>query len=331
VPSGRTISTTAPLTGGGTLAANLTFGIASATTTNTGVVELATLLEADAQTDATLAVTPAGLVNRVFTSRTISTVAPLTGGGDLTANRTLSVSAATDIATGVVELATPAEVVTGSDTVKAVTPAGAAGAFVGKASYSAKGNVLVGTGAGTFVNLGVGTDTQVLTADSTQASGVRWGTPAGGATILTMRQTADVTNATVTPVAATGLVFTYAANSFYQIDYTVYCTSVATTTGYAFTLDTSTAPGTSGVHLFFSHGLAATGTSTSGYSVGDNGATVVGVSSGVPVAAQDVPVTVSAQFHSGATGGTAQLMFRPEVAASATIKAGSIGRALLVP
>ena len=44
--------------------------------------------------------------------------------------------------------------------------------------YSAKGIVLVGTGSGTFAALSVGSNTQVLTADSTQASGVKWAAPA---------------------------------------------------------------------------------------------------------------------------------------------------------
>lgn len=62
-------------------------------------------------------------------ARTISTTAPLTGGGDLSVNRTLAVSAATDTAAGVVELATDAETVTGTDTTRAVTPAGVAAAI----------------------------------------------------------------------------------------------------------------------------------------------------------------------------------------------------------
>ena len=57
-------------------------------------------------------------------TRTISTTAPLTGGGDLSTNRTLAVSAATETATGVVELATAAEATTGSDNTRAVHPAG---------------------------------------------------------------------------------------------------------------------------------------------------------------------------------------------------------------
>lgn len=59
----------------------------------------------------------------VATSRTISTTAPLTGGGDLSANRTLAVSAASDTAAGVVEFSTDAELATGTDTTRATTPA----------------------------------------------------------------------------------------------------------------------------------------------------------------------------------------------------------------
>jgi hypothetical protein len=47
-------------------------------------------------------------------------------------------------------------------------------------TFTAKGQILVGTGDGTFTTLAVGSDGQVLTADSTQASGVRWATISGG-------------------------------------------------------------------------------------------------------------------------------------------------------
>jgi hypothetical protein len=46
-----------------------------------------------------------GLASKVDTTRTISTTAPLTGGGDLSANRTLAVSDASTSAKGVVQLA----------------------------------------------------------------------------------------------------------------------------------------------------------------------------------------------------------------------------------
>jgi len=74
------------------------------------------------------------LAAKVPTSRTISTTAPLTGGGDLSANRTLAISDATTTTKGAVELATDGEtaanvVVQGNDSrlSNARTPTGSAG------------------------------------------------------------------------------------------------------------------------------------------------------------------------------------------------------------
>lgn len=46
--------------------------------------------------------------------------------------------------------------------------------------YQAKGDLIVGTGNKTSARLGVGTNGKVLTADSTQITGVKWETPTGG-------------------------------------------------------------------------------------------------------------------------------------------------------
>lgn len=55
------------------------------------------------------------------------------------------------------------------------------GLLVPKSVVDAKGDLLVGTAADTISRLGVGTNGQVLTADSAQATGLKWATPAAAA------------------------------------------------------------------------------------------------------------------------------------------------------
>lgn len=98
----------------------------AATEAAAGAAELATQAETDAGTDDARIVTPLKLTNAttvVHPARTISTNTPLTGGGDLSANRILDISLATESADGSIELATQAEVNTGTDAVRAVVPA----------------------------------------------------------------------------------------------------------------------------------------------------------------------------------------------------------------
>jgi Pectate lyase superfamily protein len=136
---------------------------------------------------------------------------------------------ASDTARGIVELATNAETVTGTDTVRATTPAGVAavasliytaiggkqdvdsdltaiaaiapsnddfiqrksgvwvnrsvaqvltdlGATV-KSTLTTKGDIYVATASATPARLGVGSNNQVLTADSAQTTGLKWATP----------------------------------------------------------------------------------------------------------------------------------------------------------
>ena len=90
-----------------------------------GLVELATTAETTTGTDATRAVTPDGLKDGYYGStviRTLGTIA--TGTWQGTAIASAYMASATDSAQGAVELATTGEADTGTDTARAVTPAG---------------------------------------------------------------------------------------------------------------------------------------------------------------------------------------------------------------
>ncbi len=66
-------------------------------------------------------------------------------------------------------------------------------AKVDKTSFTAKGDVLAGTGSGTLSKLGVGGDGTVLTADSTQSTGIKWATPATAPVTSVFTRTGAVT------------------------------------------------------------------------------------------------------------------------------------------
>lgn len=96
------------------------------------------------------------LAGKVPTTRTVSAGTGLTGGGDLSADRSFAVSYGTASGTAA----------QGNDS--RITGA------IQSSTATAKGDLLAATAASTIARLGVGSDTQVLTADSTQTTGVKW-------------------------------------------------------------------------------------------------------------------------------------------------------------
>jgi hypothetical protein len=52
-------------------------------------------------------------------------------------------------------------------------------AQIPKSTVTTKGDILAATGSGTIVRQGIGSNGQVLTADSAEADGLKWATPAG--------------------------------------------------------------------------------------------------------------------------------------------------------
>ena len=79
-------------------------------------------------------------------------------------------------------------------------------------AIDAKGDLVVGTGADTFSRLAVGTNTYVLTADSAEATGMKWAAAGGAATFVgcqleKITTVQSISNATATAVTFNSEVF----------------------------------------------------------------------------------------------------------------------------
>ncbi len=72
---------------------------------------------------------------------------------------------------------------------------------VDKATFAAKGDLLAGTGTSAYVRLAVGTDGQVLTADSSQTGGLAWASAGGSSNVITGTQ-ADPTAVSISSTTA---------------------------------------------------------------------------------------------------------------------------------
>ena len=82
-------------------------------------------------------------------------------------------------------------------------------------TITAKGNLIVGTGSGTYTAQAVGTDGQMLTANSAQADGVEWTTPA------------SMTLLSTTTLSGTSTSVTVAANTYKNLVAYIYGVNVA--------------------------------------------------------------------------------------------------------
>ena len=97
-------------------------------------------------------------------------------GVSIAADGTLSIAQSTTTQIGGALLATALEAETGTDFLKIITPGTLKATAVYKSEFNAKGDILTATANDTPTVLSVGTDGQVLVADSTAASGLKWTT-----------------------------------------------------------------------------------------------------------------------------------------------------------
>lgn len=136
---------------------------------------------------------------------------------------------------------------------------------------------------------------------------------------------ADIANSTTTLASVTGLSFTALANTTYLVHVIGSFQSAATTTGIALALDIPSGS-VSGQNIHPASATTLTGTEQ----IAD--AATTGATTGVRAAATNVPILATFIVAIGATGGTVQLQFRSEVAASAvTMKAAltAMGRRVI--
>ena len=130
----------------------------------------------------------------------VTVTSPLTGGGT-SGTVTVGILSGTTSNLGAVQLSdsTASTSTTLAATANAVkTTYDLANAAIPKSIATTKGDIIAATGSGTFVRQGVGTNGQVLTADSAEADGLKWATPAGATVGFTLLSTTGLSGATTT-------------------------------------------------------------------------------------------------------------------------------------
>jgi len=147
--------------------------------------------------------------NQVGDITSITATTPLTGGGT-GGDVTVGIQAASTSQSGAVQLT---DSTSSTSTTTAATPNSVKTTFdlangaIAKSIVDAKGDLIAATAADTVSRLAIGTNGQVLTADSTAATGMKWAAAAGGGKVLQVvaATTSTQVSSSTTTYADTGL------------------------------------------------------------------------------------------------------------------------------
>jgi len=173
---------------------------------------------------------------------------------------------------------------------------------IAASTVTTKGDLLAATASATVARLGVGTNNQVLTADSTQATGIKWAAASGGASIdgagtgaVAAAHSSDTVTASSTQAIAIGK--NASANTGAE--------AIAIGGGVSATAaPTATAQGA--ISIGASDGTSVNGARSSGLSsiaIGSGDASLAGASATGPYAiCLGLNSTASGSFHSVAIG-----------------------------
>ena len=166
-----TTSASSAATSAASAATSASSAVASATTAANSVATIAGYATTAANS-ASAAATSATSANASAVASASSATASASSATASATSATASASSASAAATSASSAVTSASSAATSATSAAASAASAAAAVA--ASFDAKGDLLAGTGAGTFDQLGVGTNGYLLTADSAETTGIKW-------------------------------------------------------------------------------------------------------------------------------------------------------------
>lgn len=192
------------------------FDPAYATTTAPGVVQLATNAEVQAGTESTHAVTSSALQSKLSDSVNLASSTCIASSNAVRTANNAAVAAQNDATSALSQVA-----LAQADATQALADAAAAqftaNAAIPCACYTAKGDILGGTGTGTFSVLSPGTDGYMLYALSSATNGLQWAAPPADIPCAVITAAGDIVvgsgpaTPTALPVGANGYIL--AANS----------------------------------------------------------------------------------------------------------------------